>query len=115
MHMYASKEFNNRTDLRKRAGPLSIFFLVVTNSSSTKWFFQSLQNGEAQPLHYQEFSLQKDPSENHRPYKMVGARGISQTPKNHKMFAYREHDLTHSVGEMGRGIPTTCCQNPKLH
>ena len=29
-----------------------------TTLSSTKLLFQSLQNGEAQPLHYQEFSLQ---------------------------------------------------------
>ena len=31
---------------------------LVTNSPSTKWVLQSLQNGEAQPLHSQEFSLQ---------------------------------------------------------
>ena len=29
---------------------------------------------------------QMDPSENDRPYKMVGARGIFQTPKVNKMF-----------------------------
>ena len=84
----------------------------VTNSSSTKWFFQSLQNGEAQPLHYQEFSLQNgfganEPLKNGRPYKMVGARGISQTPKINTVKSwviYRGPELTHSVGEMGWGI-----------
>ena len=78
-----------------------------TTLSSTKWLFQSLQNGEAQPFLLQNcFSNlykmgrhnpcttknspykmalgQMNPSKNGRPYKMVGARGISQTPKINK-------------------------------
>ena len=79
-----------------------------TTLSSTKWLFQSLQNGEAQPFllqngfsnlykmgrhnpcttknsPYKIIALgQMNPSKNGRPYKMVGARGISQTPKINK-------------------------------
>ena len=92
-----------------------------TTLSSTKWLFQSLQNGEAQPFLLQNgFSNlykmgrhnpcttknspckmalgQMNPSKNGRP-------GAFLRPlKSIKSLVYRGPELTHSVGEMGWGI-----------
>ena len=54
--------------------------------------FKSLQNGEAQLLHYREFSykmalVQMDPSKEGSLYKMVRHDPNFRTPKIHKMVS----------------------------
>ena len=55
-----------------KMGPPNLYKMVRHNPCTTK---NSL---------YKMALVQMDPSKNGRPYKMVGARGISQTPKINK-------------------------------
>ena len=82
--MYASKEFNNRTDLCKRAylkfcGGHQLFF--YKNGVSNLYKMGRHNPCTTKNSLYKMALGQMDPSENYNLYKMVRARGISQTHK----------------------------------
>ena len=76
----------------------------LPQNGSTK----SLQNGEAQPLHYQEFSLQNgfganEPLKKRQPLQNgSGQPDFFRPLKSIKCSVCRWLELTLSVGEMGR-------------
>ena len=72
-----------------RAGPLSIFFwwsptLLLQNGFSNLYKMGRHNPCTTKNSPYKMALGQMNPSKNGRPYKMVGARGISQTPKINK-------------------------------